>query len=149
MNIQELKSIFSAVTTFSSSTINKFESGQEWEYVNDGVPENYPLIFLEEDYLITTDIKAKTDAWSYSFILVDEINQEATKQEKDLKRDSLLEEMRRFVKYLRDEYKRLYQGEIINVSYLSLLDYEQDYAQGWRCEINSITVTEEIKCIPY
>jgi len=55
MNITQLKDIFISATTFTSSTINNFDSGKIYEYPNDGVPENYPLLFVEEDYLINTD----------------------------------------------------------------------------------------------
>ena len=151
MNIGNLKSILSATTTYTSSTLNHFESGKVYEYPNNGLPENYPLLFLEEDYLFETQTigNTKMDSWTFSFIVVNTINEQSTKDEKDIMRDAMLVEAEKVVSYLNFEFKRLFEGSITSANYLSLLDYEQDNSQGWRVDINALVATSEVRCNPY
>lgn len=151
MTIQNLKDILADIPTFTASTINTFQSGKSFEYPNDG-DDIYPLLYLEEDYLINVIInnnQPNQENWNIAILILDQLDMDATKDEKDTMRDSLLAEGRNIVKYLRQEIASLYQGVITDVSYLSLLDYEQDNSQGWRIELTVNTVSGENKCLIY
>ena len=151
MTIQNLKDILSDIPTFTASTINTFKSGKSFEYPNEG-DEIYPLLFLEEDYLINVIInnnQPNQENWNIAIIVLDQLNMDATKDAKDTMRDVLLGESRNIVKYLRQQILALYQGVITDVSYLSLLDWEQDNSQGWRIELNINTASGENKCLIY
>ena len=151
MTIQNLKDILNDIPTFTASTINTFKSGKSFEYPNEG-DEIYPLLFLEEDYLINVIInnnQPNQENWNIAIIVLDQLNMDATKDAKDTMRDVLLGESRNIVKYLRQQILALYQGVITDVSYLSLLDYEQDNCQGWRIELIVNTASGENKCLIY
>lgn len=151
MTIQNLKDILNDIPTFTASTINTFKSGKSFEYPNEG-DEIYPLLFLEEDYLINVIInnnQPNQENWNIAIIVLDQLNMDATKDAKDTMRDVLLGESRNIVKYLRQQILALYQGVITDVSYLSLLDYEQDNCQGWRIELTVNTSSGENKCLIY
>jgi len=151
MTIQNLKDILNDIPTFTASTINTFESGKSFEYPNEG-DEIYPLLFLEEDYLISVVInnnQSNQENWNIALLVLDQLNMDSTKDAKDTLRDTMLAECRNIVKYLRQEILRLYQGVITDVSYLSLLDYEQDNSQGWRIELTLNTASGENRCLVY
>lgn len=151
MTIQNLKDILSATTTFTSSTISTFDSGKSYEYPSAG-DDIYPLLFLEEDYLISTvynNNQPNQEDWNIALILVDQLDDDKTKVSKDNIKDTMLIEARRVVKYLRDQIQTNYQGRIISSSYLSLNDFEQDNTQGVRIELIIQTVSPESKCEPY
>jgi hypothetical protein len=151
MTIQNLKDILNDIPTFTASTINTFQSGKAFEYPNEG-DKIYPLLFLEEDYLINVIInnnQPNQENWSIAILVLDQLDMDTTKDEKDTMRDVLLAEGRNIVKYLRQQILALYQGVITDVSYLSLLDYEQDNCQGWRIELTVNTASGENKCLIY
>lgn len=151
MTIQNLKDILNDIPTFTASTINTFQSGKSFEYPNEG-NEIYPLLYLEEDFLINTIInnnQPNQENWSIAMLVLDQLDMDATKDAKDTLRDNLLAESRNIVKYLRQEILRLYQGVVTDVSYLSLLDYEQDNCQGWRIELTLNISSGESKCLIY
>jgi hypothetical protein len=151
MTIQNLKDILNDIPTFTASTINTFQSGKSFEYPNEG-DDVYPLLFLEEDYLINVIVnnnQPNQENWNIALLVLDQLNMDATKDEKDTMRDVLLGEARNIVKYLRQQILALYQGVITDVSYLSLLDYEQDNSQGWRIELTVNTASGESKCLIY
>ena len=149
MTIQNLIDILDNVPTFTASTINTFKSGKSYEYPNEG-DNIYPLLFLEEDYLINVVInnnQSNQENWSVALLVLDQLNMDETKDVKNNMRDVLLAEARNIVKYLRQEILSLYQGTITDVSYLSLLDYEQDNTQGWRIELTINTASGEPRCL--
>lgn len=151
MTIQNLKDILSATTTFTSSTISTFESGKSYEYPSAG-EDIYPLLFLEEDYLISTvynNNQPSQEDWNIALIIVDQLDDDNNKTSKDNIKDNMLIEARRVVKYLRDQILTNYQGRIISSSYLSLNDFEQDNTQGVRIELIIQTVSPETRCEPY
>jgi len=151
MTIQNLKDILSATTTFTSSTISTFESGKSYEYPSAG-EDIYPLLFLEEDYLISTvynNNQPSQEDWNVALIIVDQLDDDNNKTSKDNIKDNMLIEARRVVKYLRDQILTNYQGRIISSSYLSLNDFEQDNTQGVRIELIIQTVSPETRCEPY
>lgn len=151
MTIQNLKDILSATTTFTSSTISTFESGKSYEYPSAG-EDIYPLLFLEEDYLISTvynNNQPSQEDWNVALIIVDQLDDDNSKTSKDNIKDNMLIEARRVVKYLRDQILTNYQGRIISSSYLSLNDFEQDNTQGVRIELIIQTVSPETRCEPY
>jgi hypothetical protein len=151
MTIQNLKDILDNIPTFTASTINTFQSGKSFEYPNEG-DEIYPLLYLEEDYLINVILnnnQPNQENWNIALLVLDQLDMDATKDAKDALRDTMLGEARNVVKYLRQEIGSLYQGVITDVSYLSLLDYEQDNSQGWRIELTVNTASGENKCLIY
>jgi hypothetical protein len=137
MNIQDIKTILGTIPTFSSSTINTFESGKSFEYPNEG-DRIYPLLFLEEDYLISV-ILPNQENWNIAFLVLDQLNMDETKDAKDTLRDTMLAEARNVVAYLAQQINLTFQSTLLEVSYLSLLDYEQDNSQGWRVELSMKT----------
>jgi hypothetical protein len=149
MTIQNLIDILDNVPTFTASTINTFQSGKSFEYPNEG-DDVYPLLFLEEDYLINVIInnnQPNQENWSVALLVLDQLNMDEIKDIKNNMRDVLLAESRNIVKYLRQQILALYQGVITDVSYLSLLDYEQDNCQGWRIELTINTASGENRCL--
>lgn len=150
MNINNVKTIFSSITTFSSSTITTFLSGKDYEFPSDGV-DVYPLIYLEEDYLITTinnNGQPNQENWSFSIFVLDQIDSGVSKDLKDSLRDDLLTESRKIIKYLREQLKQ-YQGNVLETSFLSMLDMESDNTCGWKIDIILSSVSQETKCSAY
>ncbi|CAB4154493.1 hypothetical protein UFOVP648_10 [uncultured Caudovirales phage] len=137
MNISQIKGIFQTIPTFSSSTISSFRSGKSYEYPNEGA-EIYPLLFLEEDFLITVTLPNQEN-WNIALLVLDQCDDSKSKAFKDNIRDSLLEEARNVVSYYIQQLGINYTSTVIDISYLSLLDYEQDNCQGWRIEITMKT----------
>ena len=123
MTIQNLKDILADIPTFTASTINTFQSGKSFEYPNDG-DDIYPLLYLEEDYLINVIInnnQPNQENWNIAILILDQLDMDATKDEKDTMRDSLLAEGRNIVKYLRQEIASLLLSSIVLQEHV--LDY--------------------------
>jgi hypothetical protein len=149
MTIQNLKDLLSPIPSFTASTITTFQSGKSIEYPNEGLNNFYPLLYLEEDYLITTiynNSLPNQEDWNFALLVIDNLDYAASKTDKDNIKDDMLFEARQIVSYLRDQLKASYQGTITSNSYLVIQDYEQDNAHGVRVEIVCRTVTGENKC---
>lgn len=147
MNITQLKTIFEVIPTYTSSTINTFQTGKNYEFPSDG-DNIYPLLYLEEDYIFNQD-KA-SEKWTFALLVLSHLDQDNLKQTKDILRDDLLDESRKVVNHLSIALKdKEYQGSIESVSYLSLLDFESDNLQGWRIELTINVVNKTNLCYVY
>lgn len=153
MIIQDFKNIFSAVTTFTASTISTFASGTDYEFISNGKKENYPLLYMEEDYSINNpelNGSRPIETWNFGLLVVDQLHMQNSKISKDNIKDAMLEEARNIIAYLNNKLKENFKGATVqSAGYLSLNDFEQDNVHGWRLDISVITPSGEPKCNPF